>query len=265
MMAMKIVISTAAGKHPRGDPDEDNSVPDPTEITADVAHARDKTGGGDPKVEHDMTKVPVSRAVWGRARPVMHMIADVVDTWERFGNALNPTAPFPQHVPRLRLAGCLVPLLMGSYLATSYMILKSIGFFVGFIFFGDPLTTRGQAFLNRRYPGWKTHLELRHNILRGVPTNVQLVLTLLRIGEKNKAPLPPPPTSDDPPPVKPHATAGQNLDHLGKLGDMDFWQTNAYTILKGPKTLKSKTLYSRTARTESRRRTRERPRSRRAS
>jgi len=37
-------------------------------------------------------------------------------------------------------------------------------------------------------------------ILRGVPTNAQLTLTLLRIGEANKAPLPPPPHSNGPPP-----------------------------------------------------------------
>ena len=36
-------------------------------------------------------------------------------------------------------------------------------------------------------------------ILRGVPTNAQLAITLQRIGEANLAPIPPPPRSDDPP------------------------------------------------------------------
>lgn len=180
-----------------------------------MAYARDKTGGGDATVEHDMTREPVSRAVWSQARPVMHTVADIVDTWERFGNAISPIPPFPRHPPRLRVAGCLVPLLIGSYLTTSYMMLKSIGFIVGFAFFGDPIITPGLAFLNRTYPRWTTHVELRHTILRGIPTNLQLVLTLLRIGERNKAPLPPPPITDVPPPLKPHATAGQDLDHLG--------------------------------------------------
>merc|ERR1719160_202469 len=93
-----LVISTAAGKHPQGDPEHDKSTntPDPTEITADVAHAKDKSNGDEPTHEHDRTKEPVSRAVWSQARPVMHAMADFVDTWERFGNALNATPPFPR-------------------------------------------------------------------------------------------------------------------------------------------------------------------------
>ena len=45
-------------------------------------------------------------------------------------------------------------------------------------------------------------------LLKGVPTNAQLTITLLRIGEANKAPLPPPPRSDTPPPDGP-----KELDH----------------------------------------------------
>jgi hypothetical protein len=48
-----------------------------------------------------------------------------------------------------------------------------------------------------------------------VPTNAQLAITLLRIGEHNKAPIPPPPGSSTPPPMEAHATAGENLEHLG--------------------------------------------------
>lgn len=40
-------------------------------------------------------------------------------------------------------------------------------------------------------------------MLKGVPTNAQLTLTLLRIGEANKAPLPPPPRVRDAPPDEP--------------------------------------------------------------
>ena len=36
-----------------------------------------------------------------------------------------------------------------------------------------------------------------------MPTNAQLTITLLRIGEANKAPLPPPPRSEEPPPSRP--------------------------------------------------------------
>ena len=44
--------------------------------------------------------------------------------------------------------------------------------------------------------------------MKGVPTNAQLTITLLRIGEANKAPLPPPPRSDEPPSEHP-----KELDH----------------------------------------------------
>lgn len=180
-----------------------------------MAYSKDKTNGENTTIEHDRTKKPIEKAVWGKARPAMHAIGDLVDTWERFGNALSPTQPFPRRRPRLTLAACLLPVLLGSYLTTSYMMLKGLGFCIGFGFFGDPIITRGLAALNENFPDWQKHLQLRHTILRGIPTNAQLVITLLRIGEKNKSPIPPPPTSNVAPPVVPHATAGQNLDHLG--------------------------------------------------
>lgn len=49
------------------------------------------------------------------------------------------------------------------------------------------------------------------SILKGVPTNAQLTITLLRIGEANKAPLPPPPRSDEPAPNKPKSINGDEL------------------------------------------------------
>ena len=63
--------------------------------------------------------------------------------------------------------------------------------------------------------GTQCHHQLRQptdlfgsTILKGIPTNAQLTITLLRIGEANKAPLPPPPRSDGPPPEHP-----KDLDH----------------------------------------------------
>jgi hypothetical protein len=49
------------------------------------------------------------------------------------------------------------------------------------------------------------------SILKGIPTNAQLTITLLRIGEANKAPLPPPPRSDEPPPSRPASLNGDDL------------------------------------------------------
>ncbi|KAI9155507.1 hypothetical protein HJFPF1_08091 [Paramyrothecium foliicola] len=216
-----LVVSTAAGKDPQGDPHKDEIAPDPTEMTEHVSDARDHSKGHESSVEHDRTKVSVSRAVWDKAAPTLRMLSDFVDTWERFGNALSPTPPFPHDKPRFTLAGCLLPMLILSSLTTSYMLTKGMGFGVGFTFFGDPIITPTIAFINRTYPRWERYVELRHTILRGVPTNAQLAVTLLRIGEKNRAPIPPPPTSDVPPPVKPHSTAGEGLEHLEGATDQE--------------------------------------------
>lgn len=210
-----LIVSTAAGKHPQADPSEDDTAPDPAELTDHVTDARQKTRGNETAHAHDRTKKPVGNAVWDKARPVMHMIADFVDTWERFGNALTPAAPFHRHRPKIILAGALVPVLLGSYMTSSYMFMKGVGFGAGFGFFGDPVITPALNFINRTYPRWEKYVELRNTILRGVPTNAQLTITLLRIGERNKAPLPPPPDSDIPVATQPHETAGEGLEHLG--------------------------------------------------
>lgn len=52
-------------------------------------------------------------------------------------------------------------------------------------------------------------------ILKGVPTNVQLTITLLRLGEANKAPLPPPPRIDQAPPEKPAEITDEHLRATG--------------------------------------------------
>lgn len=219
-----IAISSAAGKHPQGDPHEaqegasglEDRAPDPANMAMSAADAKDKTAGGEPNPVHDKTKEPMTAAMWSKTRPVMHVIADIADGWERFANALSPTAPFPKEKPRIKLAACLAPVLLISMFTSSYMFMKMNGLFVGFGFFGDPLIWRALSYLNRKFPHWQKLLEIRNTLLKGVPTNAQLTITLLRIGEANKAPLPPPPYSNPPPPNAAHETAGQNLKHLGK-------------------------------------------------
>ncbi|TFB01832.1 hypothetical protein CCMA1212_006529 [Trichoderma ghanense] len=210
-----VVISTSAGKNPQNDPHDDNTAPDPTNLAADISKAKDATDGKPTDAVHDRTKKPVSNMVWAKTGPVMHMISDLVDTWERFGNALSPTPPFPVERPRLTLAACLLPPLLLSFYVTSYMFLKGIGFGVGFVFFGDPIITPALQFVNRTYPRWEKFTELRNTILRGIPTNAQLAITLLRIGERNKTPIPPPPSSDVPPPPKIDPEAARQVDSLG--------------------------------------------------
>ncbi|KAF2191355.1 hypothetical protein K469DRAFT_622941 [Zopfia rhizophila CBS 207.26] len=203
-----VALSSAAGKHPQGEPPSgdgspEDSVPDPTSIAVSAADAKDMAAGGTPSNEHDKTKVPMETAMWTKMRPIMHGIADVTDTWERFANALSPTPPFPRDRYRLRLAALVAPLLLTSIFVTSYVFMKGVTFGIGISFFGDPIISRGLDVLNRKFPNWQKLLEVRNTVLKGVPTNAQLTITLLRIGEANKAPLPPPPHVQAPPPDEP--------------------------------------------------------------
>ncbi|KAF2644593.1 hypothetical protein P280DRAFT_418644 [Massarina eburnea CBS 473.64] len=213
-----VALSSATGKHPQGEPPSEdgepaNAVPDPTSIAVGAADAKEKASGGAPK--HDKTKVPMETAMWTQMRPIMHGIADATDTWERFANALSPTAPFPKDRYRLRLAALILPLLLTSLFVSSYMFTKGMTFSVGFGFFGDPIITRGLDRLNRKFPNWQKLLELRNTVLKGVPTNAQLTITLLRIGEANKAPLPPPPHISTPPPDMPAGVSEEDLRATG--------------------------------------------------
>jgi hypothetical protein len=83
-----IALSSATGKHPQGEPpgedSPDSSVPDPTRLAIGAADAKDMAAGAKPGKEHDKTKVPMETAMWTKMRPVMHGLADVTDTWERF-------------------------------------------------------------------------------------------------------------------------------------------------------------------------------------
>jgi hypothetical protein len=215
-----VVVTSATGKNPQGHPEaNENSaedhVPDPTGMAIKAAEAKDVAAGGKPDSKHDKTKVPVENAIWSKMRPIMHGITEVTDTWERFGNALSPTPPFPQETYRIRLAGLVAPLLIVSIFVTSYMFVKGATFGVGFGFFGDPIITPGLRLLNRKFPHWQKVLEMRNTVLKGVPTNAQLTLTLLRIGEANKAPLPPPPSAQEPPPDKPAEITDAELRATG--------------------------------------------------
>lgn len=83
-----VALSSATGKHPQGEPPEgdshDDKVPDPTRIAIGAADAKDQAAGAKTSKEHDKTKVPMETAIWTKMRPIMHGIADITDTWERF-------------------------------------------------------------------------------------------------------------------------------------------------------------------------------------
>ncbi|KAI1346702.1 hypothetical protein F5Y01DRAFT_297132 [Xylaria sp. FL0043] len=216
-----VVLTSATGKHPQANPQQgeenspDDHVPDPTGLAVKAAEAKDVAAGGQKASKHDKTKVPVENAIWSKMRPIMHGISDVTDAWERLGNALSPTPPFPRDTARIRLASLIVPLLIASLFTSPYVVVKGATFGVGFGFFGDPIITPGLRWLNRQYPHWQKILEMRNTVLKGVPTNAQLTLTLLRIGEANKAPLPPAPLVRAPPPDKPAEVTDAELRATG--------------------------------------------------
>ena len=62
----------------------------------------------------------------------------------------------------MRLVAIVLPLAIGASLfLTPYIFIKSSSFLAGFLFFGDPILSRGMAWLNRTIPNWQKLLELR--------------------------------------------------------------------------------------------------------
>ncbi|KIW93899.1 uncharacterized protein Z519_05214 [Cladophialophora bantiana CBS 173.52] len=204
-----VALSSAAGRHDQASPDDqggsktlDQGMPDPTKIAATAADASSAAQGGDPDTVQDKAKKPMEDAMWKQVRSIMHGIGEVSDMWERLANALAATPPFPQK-NRLQLGAIFVPILLISLITPAQWVMKGSTFVAGFGFFSDPLIRRALQLLNEKIPDWPKYLEIRNTLLKGVPTNAQLTITLLRIGEANRAPLPPPPNSYEAPPDKP--------------------------------------------------------------
>lgn len=88
-----IALSSAAGKHEQGDPEGgpiDNSVPDLTKMASAGAEAKESAAGGIPTAHHDKTKQPMEEAMWTKMRPIMHVVGDLADGWERFAKWVYP-------------------------------------------------------------------------------------------------------------------------------------------------------------------------------
>ncbi|KAJ5638265.1 hypothetical protein N7490_008144 [Penicillium lividum] len=141
----------------------------------------------------DNTKKPMKKKVSHATNQLMRGLSDVTDIYEKFANLLSPTPPFLLLTSRLQLAGIFTLISVLVPVVSSYWIVKIIGFAIGFGFFGDPVINYTLDTLNQKIPNWKDHMDLQKTLLKGVPTNAQLTLTLLRIGEINSEPLPPPP------------------------------------------------------------------------
>ncbi|OJI97994.1 hypothetical protein ASPVEDRAFT_125373 [Aspergillus versicolor CBS 583.65] len=207
-----VAVGSAAGKHDQGTPQDapmEDQVPDAMDIVSKTADAQAAAKGEDPSDDHDKTREPMRQTVLNGADQAMRVMADVIDTWERFGNSLSPTPPFSMMTPRLRLVSVLVSGLLAAILTSSYVFVKMTTLLTGFGFFGDPIIQRGIQYLDREYPHWKELSELQNSLFKGVPTNAQLTLTLLRIGETNAAPLPPPPSD----PLSKAPSKPASIDH----------------------------------------------------
>ncbi|KAJ5818536.1 hypothetical protein N7474_004127 [Penicillium riverlandense] len=209
-----VAVGSAVGKHDQGVPEDaplEGAVPDAMEIVSNTADAQSAAHGKVPLDSHDKTRQPVREAVMSAADLLMQMVSDLTDTYEKFGNALSATPPFPRMDPRLRLVSVLAPACLASIFVSSYMLIKMTGLVIGIAFFGDPLIRRSITYLNHKVPHWQKFFELQNSLLKGIPTNAQLTLTLLRIGETNASPLPPPPTSRDKPPSRPASLHHEQL------------------------------------------------------
>ena len=87
-----IALSSAAGKNEQADPESDpldKSVPDPTRLADAGAAAQVSAAGGIPKPQHDKTKQPMEDIMWSKMRPVMHVLGDIADGWERFAKYIS--------------------------------------------------------------------------------------------------------------------------------------------------------------------------------
>ncbi|KAH8915028.1 hypothetical protein BT69DRAFT_1314422 [Atractiella rhizophila] len=180
----------AADNNPGGDTE---MVPDPEKALTQGTHARKKAeraaqvgetvnpdGGLEEEGKLDTeteARQKVEKGIWDSMDVVIAVMQDVIDTWERFGNALSPKPPFSQF-----------PFI------SSQALVKGTTLLSGAIFFSQPVIMKPVEYLNKHYPHWTRWLELRNSILKGIPTNAQVAITLLRTAEQANAPLPPPPS-----------------------------------------------------------------------
>lgn len=126
-------------------------------------------------------------------KPFWRTVFAIIDTWECFANALTLDARYLSVNPRHWLAVCLVPpILIVQYISRDTLV-EVLQLIFGVVFFGQPIFTRVQSYLDKEYNDWGRHMHLRNTVLKGVPTNAQLAVAVLRAGEQLNTPLLPPP------------------------------------------------------------------------
>ncbi|TLS21385.1 uncharacterized protein PpBr36_10265 [Pyricularia pennisetigena] len=204
-----IAVNTLTAQDPKSQPENEegekhltDDLPDPDEAATAIASAKDKATGV-PEPSQDKTKEPMETLMWSKMRPLLHMLTLTSDTYERFANALSPTPPFHPYLHRLRLASTMAPLFLASLFMSAHTANRIVSLAFGFVFFGDPVITSVMNWLDWAYPNWRKVVHINNTLLKGVPTNAQVAITLLRHAEANRCPLPPPPQITGPPPKNP--------------------------------------------------------------
>ncbi|ETN44905.1 uncharacterized protein HMPREF1541_09780 [Cyphellophora europaea CBS 101466] len=184
------------------DPQPKDSLPRLQEPTTLMSIAMDKAYGvNDPS--HDKTREPMQTALWSGVLPFLRFLYIVSDTWERLANALDPTPPFPSLDHKLRLAALLVLLALGTTFVSLDSVARILSFALGVGLFARPPLTWAISSLEQRCPGWSNLMSPEHHIFRGIPTNAQLAITLLRSAENHVSPLPLRPHTKQSPTIKP--------------------------------------------------------------
>ncbi|KAG5789490.1 hypothetical protein H9Q69_011454 [Fusarium xylarioides] len=178
------------------------NLPDPRSLATRIATAKDIAAGVE-KPSWDKSKSPMQELMWSQMRPLMHWICRFCDVWERSANLLDPTAPFSRGTARKRILQLLLLIVILSIFTSCYTFYRVVTFGLGVTFFGS-------IFLRNSY-GWLKH-NMERIVFRGIPTDSQLTIALLRQGERNNAPLPPSPEPKGPPLEETHVLDGDVLN-----------------------------------------------------
>ncbi|CAG8019165.1 unnamed protein product [Penicillium olsonii] len=233
-----VAMESAAAKYGQTVTEDE---PDRPAITDGLEAAEAAAENRTDDAPEDKTKKPMKKKVSHATDQVMRILSDITDIYEKFANLLSPTPPFFLVASRLRLASIFTLISVVVPFTSSYWIIKFVGFGVGLGFFGDPIFAHTLDLLNTKIPNWKDHMDIQKTLLAGVPTNAQLTLTLLRIGEINSSPLPPAPVSDDNGPAWPirrkksQATSTTDLSTPGSSVNLQSSDTSTSTLEPKPK------------------------------
>ncbi|OQE29092.1 hypothetical protein PENFLA_c004G01036 [Penicillium flavigenum] len=239
-----VAMESAAAKYGQTVPED---APDRPALIESLEAAEAAAGTPTGDSPEDKTKKPMKKKVSHATDNVMRILSDITDIYEKFANILSPTPPFFLVTSRLRLASIFTLVSVIVPFTSSYWIIKLVGFALGLGFFGDPIFTYTLDLLNAKVPNWKDHLDLQKTLLAGVPTNAQLTLTLLRIGEINSSPLPPAPSSDDNEPVWPirrkKSQAASSTDVSRQGSSVNLQSTNSTESLPETKVPKKRFVF----------------------